>query len=616
MRVSVLRWGLGTVVLALLVLCPAALAVNVYVTDYGVGKVSQFEAGLGGALSFLSPETVLAGTAPDGIALSPNGGSVYVADANKNVVLQFSVGAGGTLTPKSPASVGAGEAPRQVAVSPDGSSVYVTNELGNSVSQFSVGAGGALTPKSPATVASGNASLEEFGPEGIVVSPDGKHVYVVNSGHSISSKDGSVAELTVGAGGALSPATLPPSVLAGEAPFGIAVSPDGSSVYVTNDEEDTVSEFSVGAGGALSPVGSAPTGTVPRGIVVSPNGKNVYVTDDGSTKISQFSVEAGGALSPLGSPEVTSAAGPFAIAISPDGTGVYVANNTGNTVSHFSVQAGGELSLEDSIPALNPSAGSQPRGIVVGSGPAPEGEHTPPVETPKETPSTTGGASGSTATAGASTSTSAAGTAPGIASTPKAVEELELGCGGSKLVLNDVYIQGGHVAISGSAAKSLVGKKVRILFNEGKQVATATVEADGQYTTTAPLPPAKIRDNLNTRYTAEVGKLRSVHLKLVRRLLLEPLKASGTTVTLTGQVTLPLTKPIVPVVIEQQLECGKTTIAKIFTPAANGHFQITLTVPANARAAIYRLTSKVAANKHSVKHGFTTFSLPLPVALG
>ena len=170
--------------------------------------------------------------------------------------------------------------------------------------------------------------------------------------------------------------------------------------------------------------------------------------------------------------------------------------------------------------------------------------------------------------------------------------------------------------ISGGAAKSLIGKKVKILFNEGKPVATATVGANGQYATTAPLPPAKIRDNPTTRYTAEIGKLRSLHLKLLRRLLLEPLKASGTTVTLTGQVTPPLTKPIAPVTVEQQLECGKPIAVKNFTPSASGRFNITVTVPANAKAAIFRLTSKVAANKHSVAHGFTTFSLPLPVALG
>ena len=232
------------------------------------------------------------------------------------------------------------------------------------------------------------------------------------------------------------------------------------------------------------------------------------------------------------------------------------------------------------------------------------GGSTPPTTSTTVTTSTT------------ATSTSSTVASISVASSSKAVEELLNGCSSSALVLNDVYIQGGHVAIRGSAAKSLVGKKVKILFNEGKPVATATVETNGQYTTTAPLPPAKIRDSLTTRYTAEVGKVRSVHLKLLRRLLLEPPRASGTAVTLTGQLTLPLTKPIAPVTVEQQFECGKTTVATTFTPPASGRFHITLTVPANAKAAIFRLTSKVAANKHSVTHGFTTFSLPLPVALG
>jgi hypothetical protein len=235
-------------------------------------------------------------------------------------------------------------------------------------------------------------------------------------------------------------------------------------------------------------------------------------------------------------------------------------------------------------------------------------------------PSPKGGSTSSTITSttssSSSTTTTTASTTSGVASTAKAIEELRLGCTNTQLVLNDVYIQGSRVEVRGSAAKSYVGKKVKILFNEGKSVATATVEANGQFTTTAPLPPAKVRDNLDTRYTAEFGKLRSVHLKLVRRLLLEPLKASGTTVTLTGQLTPPLTKPIAPVTVEQQLECGKTTIVKTFTPSASGRFDITLTVPSNAKAAIFRLTSKVAANKHSITHGFTTFSLPLPVAIG
>jgi hypothetical protein len=196
-----------------------------------------------------------------------------------------------------------------------------------------------------------------------------------------------------------------------------------------------------------------------------------------------------------------------------------------------------------------------------------------------------------------------------------AVEELRLGCSKSQLVLNDAYIHGSRVVLIGSAAKSLAGKKVKIIFGTAaKQVATATVGSSGEYSTTAPVPPAKIREALKTYYAAEIGSVRSLHLKLTRRLLLEPPKGSGTTVTLSGRVALPLTRPITPIVVEQQLECGKTAVVQTFSPPASGVFHVTVTVPAGTKAGIYTLKSKVAANAHSTTHGFTTYSLPLPVA--
>lgn len=77
----------------------------------------------------------------------------------------------------------------------------------------------------------------------------------------------------------------------------------------------------------------------------------------------------------------------------------------------------------------------------------------------------------------------------------------------------------------------------------------------------------------------------------------------------------PLTKPIAAVSVQQQLECGKTTIVKRFTPPVSGRFHITVQVPAGAKVGIYRLTSSVAV-KASSKHGFAMYSLPLPVILG
>jgi hypothetical protein len=234
----------------------------------------------------------------------------------------------------------------------------------------------------------------------------------------------------------------------------------------------------------------------------------------------------------------------------------------------------------------------------------------PPVETPVTT--TTGTSGTTTSASGASTTT---GT-PGVASTAAAVSELLHGCSASPLVLNDAYIHGGRVLLRGSAAASLVGKTVRILFNEKRTVAHAKVAAGGSFTTTAPLPPAKIRTALSTRYSAAFGKLRSLHLKLTRRLQLEPPSASGDTVTLSGHIELPLTKPATPVIVEQELECGKTTIVKSFTPPPSGRFEVKLAVPAGARAGVYTLKTKVAANVHDTARGFTTYSLPLPVSLG
>ena len=119
------------------------------------------------------------------------------------------MGSGGALTPKSPAAVSAGFGAIGVVVSPDGRSVYVAAEGPGAVLQFDVGSGGALTPKSPAAVSPGAGGVW------LAVSPDGKSLYVTS---------GSVFQYEVGAGGALTPAS-PPTVPAGVTLEGIAVTP-------------------------------------------------------------------------------------------------------------------------------------------------------------------------------------------------------------------------------------------------------------------------------------------------------------------------------------------------------------------------------------------------------
>jgi DNA-binding beta-propeller fold protein YncE len=115
-----------------------------------------------------------------------------------------------------------------LVVSPDGKSVYVVNA--HFVYQYNVGAGGRLVPKSPAKVASGGGSV------GIAVSPDGKSLYVPTLG---------VDQFDIGAGGKLSPKT-PATVAAGSGPLGIAVNPLGGPASVSVSDKTLVVTSGVG----------------------------------------------------------------------------------------------------------------------------------------------------------------------------------------------------------------------------------------------------------------------------------------------------------------------------------------------------------------------------------
>jgi hypothetical protein len=77
-------------------------------------------------------------------------------------------------------------------------------------------------------------------------------------------------------------------------------------------------------------------------------------------------------------------------------------------------------------------------------------EHEPESNTPNNNGS---GGAGSTSSSGSPTTPITAAT-PGIASTAQAVEELLLGCSTRPLVLNDVLIRGGRVALQGSAPRA------------------------------------------------------------------------------------------------------------------------------------------------------------------
>ena len=148
------------------------------------------------------------------------------------------------------------------------------------------------------------------------------------------------------------PAVIGSPITVGTHPLLIAVTPDGSTLYVTNFGGNSVSVVDVRPA-TPKIVTTIPVDHTPAGIAVSPDGTRAYVTY-GTT----FAVIDATAKPPA---IVTSATvGTGEIAISPDGTTAYVAQFGAGTVTSI------DLTTTPPTVSTSPvSVGSEPIGIAI-----------------------------------------------------------------------------------------------------------------------------------------------------------------------------------------------------------------------------------------------------------
>jgi trimeric autotransporter adhesin len=306
----------------------------VYVANYDTtnvttGSVSQFAIGADGSLTPLSTPSVAAGGGPNGIAANPTAPYVYVVNYNSHNVSQYSIGVGGLLTPLGTTpTVGTGPGPASIALTPAGTYAYVANNnypgsSVGSVSQYSVDAAGtptagSLRPLSTPTVPAGGL------PNGVVVDPSGRFVYVVNSNDNANGN--SISQYTISQADGSLTAMSTPTVPTGRQPWSIALDAAGHNAYVPNRTDGTVTHYAIDAtSGALTlavPVAPATNpvaaGTGATSLAIDPSGGFAYVTNrDPLTPaphtISQYSIAANGDLTPLAPPTATAGAQPAAI---------------------------------------------------------------------------------------------------------------------------------------------------------------------------------------------------------------------------------------------------------------------------------------------------------------
>jgi DNA-binding beta-propeller fold protein YncE len=160
--------------------------------------------------------------------------------------------------------------------------------------------------------------------------PTAPFVYVADTGRNEISQFGSFP----GGSGALGPLT-PKTVASGPGPYDVAVSPQGTSVYVVDvspySPAGEVSQYTINpATGKLTPKSprTVPTAKGPSGIIaLSPDGKSGYVPDFTAKAISQYRISpATGKLIPMSPRTVADPGGPTGIRVAPDGRYAYITN--------------------------------------------------------------------------------------------------------------------------------------------------------------------------------------------------------------------------------------------------------------------------------------------------
>lgn len=290
-----------------LALGPAGNVLYAVQEDENDGQAAAFSIDAGtNALTFLDKQPTHGGL-PCHMLVEPGGSYVLTANYGTGNVAVHPIEADGSLAPSSDVSQHQGSGPNtdrqagphahMVAAAPDGR-VLLAVDLGtDSVYAYSLDAlSGRLT------LIAQNRMRPGSGPRHLAFHPSGEHFYLANElGNSVSvcaydAATGSAKEL------AEIPA-VPDPKSGGNAPGGILLSADGRFLYVSNRGDESISAFEVHDGGSrLEPVGRwSCEGSWPRDITFSPDGRFLFVANQRSHNVAVLRVDgAGGALSATG----------------------------------------------------------------------------------------------------------------------------------------------------------------------------------------------------------------------------------------------------------------------------------------------------------------------------
>lgn len=264
--------------------------------------------------------TMNVGVTPDGLAITPDSHYAYVVNNNNyKIPGQDSVTVLNLKhnTVKQTIFDSSFDEPFRIAISPDGKKAYVANSNGTTLSIIDVKHNSVI------------GTIDGFdGPSGVVITPNGKYAYVNNYGgpQGVGSGNGTTVSVVN-----LKTNTIIDEITVGLAPAALEVSPDGKHVYVINyvDGQPGTGSLSVIKTKNNSVINTISGFFGPFGIAITPNGHYAYITNFGSNDFAPIGTTV--SVVKLGhNPQIVQQINlgiqPSGIDITPDGHFAYVTN--------------------------------------------------------------------------------------------------------------------------------------------------------------------------------------------------------------------------------------------------------------------------------------------------
>jgi 6-phosphogluconolactonase len=309
-----------------------------------------------GILTQLAGSPITASSGVHALAIHPSKKFLYAVNTGSNSVSLFTIGSGGGLVQVTPDTV-TGSAPTLIAIDSAGKYLYVGNSLSGDIYSYSIDAtNGSLTQVSVFSTG--------LPPLNMKVAPSGDFLYLTLA--STQSTVPGLIEVLASSAGVLSiPGTVNQFPQTGAGPYGLAITPSGSFLYVSNFSDNTISQFGVNSNGSLTSLGTlgqSSTYSNPIALLTDTAGKYLFVANSQSSgNISGYSIGSSGGLALVATSPFVTAAQPAVLAIDAGGKYVFVGNQGSSAqIQSFTLDPGsGTLTIVASY-----QTGSIPSSIV------------------------------------------------------------------------------------------------------------------------------------------------------------------------------------------------------------------------------------------------------------